>query len=465
VKLAVATVVVALLALVGPATAQNNPTIGVERHSDRVVITVAGVSATGTAIPGDGYIDIPLAAGARAAAYIRIDDPTVRKVEVGDAKEPIVRVKLRTGQRQTQAIAGAVALVQVANGTQITIVRNPAAPAKAPEAAKAAPAARPLTAAAPVAPLVVPVAVPVPTAAPAPTPAAIAAQAPVAEAKAPVEATPDLTEPAAAGPAPAAASAPAGPPVTGIPAETARPLELAPTTGGGLPWTSIIVLIGVAAAGVLVVRKTRGQRAGADAPQMTMRATMSLGAKAKVVLLTADDRELLVAVDSKGVRLLDSWNRGEAAEAGPRGNETDAAEVEADGAAVAPDFASLVARVGGGRATTRAGTQTGAIPRLPTEGAVSQRMATQTGLSQRFKAPTEPPPRAQPRLVTRNDDLDDDLDDGRAPRARTSSDQISGLLRLRHAARAEDAAAGEPTEGESPWAQHLMASLRRGKPS
>jgi flagellar biogenesis protein FliO len=461
VKLAVATVVVALLALVGPATAQNNPTIGVERHSDRVVITVTGVSATGTAIPGDGYIDIPLAAGARAAAYTRIDDPTVRKVEVGDAREPIVRVKLRTGQRQTQAIAGAIALVQVANGTQITIVRNPAVPAKAPEPAKAAPAAAPL-AAAPVAPLVVPVAVPVPT----PAPAAIAARAPVAEAKVPVEASPDLTEPApTAEPAPAAATAPAGPPVTGIPAETARPLELAPTTGGGLPWTSIIVLIGVAAAGVLVVRKTRGQRTGADAPQMTMRATMSLGAKAKVVLLTADDHELLVAVDSKGVRLLDSWNRGEAPEAGPRGNQTDAAEIEADEAAVAPDFASLVARVGGGRATTRAGTQTGAVPRLPTEGAVSQRMATQTGLSQRFKAPTEPPPRAQPRLVTRNDDLDDDLDDGRAPRARTSSDQISGLLRLRHAARAEDAAAGEPTEGESPWAQHLMASLRRGKPS
>jgi flagellar biogenesis protein FliO len=457
VKVAVATVFVALLALVGTATAQNGA-IGIERHSDRVVITVAGVSATGTAIAGDGYIDIPLAAGARAAAYTRIDDPTVRKVEVGDAREPVVRVKLRTGKRQTQAIAGAVALVQVASGTQITILRNPAAPAKAAEPAAAPPVA-PLA----VAPIVVPVAVPVPT--PAPAAKAAPAAAPAAKA-APVEAAPDLTEPApTAEPAPAAATAPAGPPVTGIPAETARPLELAPTTGGGLPWTSIIVLIGVAAAGVLVVRKTRGQRTGADAPQMTMRATMSLGAKAKVVLLTADDRELLVAVDGKGVRLLDSWNRGDAPEAGPRGNETDAAELEADEAAVAPDFASLVARVGGGRAPTRAGTQTGAVPRLGTEGAVSQRMATQTGLSQRFKAPTEPPPRAQPRLVTRNDDLDDDLDDGRAPRARTSSDQISGLLRLRHAARAEDAASGEPTEGESPWAQHLMASLRRGKPS
>jgi flagellar biogenesis protein FliO len=458
VKLAVA--LATLVALATTAAAQTQGTIGVERHSDRVVITVTGVSATGTAIPGDGYIDIPLAAGAKAAAYTRLDDPTVRKIEVGDAKEPIVRIKLRTGERQTRAIAGAVALVQTTNGTQITIVRSPAAPAKAPEPA-AAPAPAPAKAvetapAKVVAPAVVPVAIPVPTPVPAPA------------AKTTAEVAPDLTEPAPAAETaePAAATAPAAAPttapaVTGIPAETAKPLQLAPSSGSGLPWTSIIVLVGVAAAGVLVVRKTRSLKTGADAPQMTMRATMSLGARAKVVLLTADDRELLVAVDNKGVRLLDSWNRGEAPEAS---TSTDNAEVEADQLA-APDFASLVARVGGARATTRAGTSTGAIPRMSTESSVSQRMPTQTGMSQRMKAPTEPPPRAQPRLVTRNDDVDDDEIDDRAPRARTSSDQISGLLRLRHAARAEDAASSEPTEGESPWAQHLMASLRRGKPS
>jgi flagellar biogenesis protein FliO len=451
VKLAVA--LATLVALATTAAAQTQGTIGVERHSDRVVITVTGVSATGTAIPGDGYIDIPLAAGAKAAAYTRLDDPTVRKIEVGDAREPIVRIKLRTGDRQTRAIAGAVALVQTSNGTQITIVRSPAAPAKAEPAAAPAPAKAVETAPAKVvAPAVVPVAIPVPTPVPAPP------------AKAAAEVAPDLTEPAPAAETaePVAATAPAtAPPVTGIPAETAKPLQLAPSSGSGLPWTSIIVLVGVAAAGVLVVRKTRSLKTGADAPQMTMRATMSLGARAKVVLLTADDRELLVAVDNKGVRLLDSWNRGEAPEAS---TSTDNAEVEADQLA-APDFASLVARVGGARPTTRAGTNTGAVPRMNTESPVSQRMPTQTGMSQRMKAPTEPPPRAQPRLVTRNDDVDDDEGDDRAPRARTSSDQISGLLRLRHAARAEDAASSEPTEGESPWAQHLMASLRRGKPS
>ena len=81
--------------------------------------------------------------------------------------------------------------------------------------------------------------------------------------------------------------------------------------------TAAVVALLVIGGAVVLLRRKRGQVAAADPIRIV--ASRSLGGKAKVVLLAAGGRELLVAIDGRGTRLLARWraDEDEAAEASP----------------------------------------------------------------------------------------------------------------------------------------------------
>lgn len=169
-----------------------------------------------------------------------------------------------------------------------------------------------------------------------------------------------------AAPAPATKPFPAAAVAQPDAAETANPAEAAPVPLKPLPrglaaarpdlWSSglrmaggLIVVLGLLAVGVAVLRRVRGAALGGRMPIRVL-ASASLGSRQNIVVVEVEGRRLVVGVTPGGMELL-----ADLTAAGPDGDAADAA----GGRAAAPEspFARALARAGervGGRGKGRA---------------------------------------------------------------------------------------------------------------
>ncbi len=277
-----------LTTLLAPAAAlAGSVPVSVEDRGGHVAILVTG-GRTSAARPlnrGD-RLELPLDR-ALPTLELRLDDPTVRKIELR-AEPPSLRVQLRHGSESTRLAAEMAQLSQRGDDLVILLPREPREAARVARAAQIA-AAPQLVASAPA-----------PVAGPA-SPAAPAMAAPAASA--PVAAT-----------APAAATDPAAPAATSATAPALAPERMAglgldePRPGPGSPFGTTLAFAaaaGLAALAWFWVRRKRA--AGALPSQLTILAQVPLGPRARVVWLSAGRREMLISVSEKDVRVLGQW--------------------------------------------------------------------------------------------------------------------------------------------------------------
>ncbi len=263
-------VAVALIAAAPGAAAAG--AIEVTTSDSHVSIVVRGVEASGAVEAGADRLDIPLRDDEVAREHVRLGDALVRKVELGGDPSRL-RVKLRTKGRRVRALAGATIVRATADGVEILIPRDPSAATAA--TTLAAPAA------------------PAPSAAP---------SAGVTPASAPV-----------AAPSPAISAEPPAPPARA----PSSPQGARGGAGGlGVPWGSLALIGAAAAVAAFVLRRRARAGKGADTT-LSVRTSMSLGPRARLVVVGAGERELLVSVDGRGVRLLDTWERHDDGRGGP----------------------------------------------------------------------------------------------------------------------------------------------------
>ena len=271
---------------------QAEPSIQIQDMSDRLRISIDGVSASSAQLRNRGdRLIVPIEAGGLEKT-LRVDDRTVKSIEVSHGRHPRLSVKLRHGRTKTKAIGNAATMELSESGVVITVPRWPI-----PNNMLVAPT--------------VPETI-------TPTPVA-SAEAPTAEAAvAPVEAPTDTHVAAAATTAGSAEPAAAPEPSVEAPAAVARTeAEPAPSLGlrdegsqGGSNMTIVFgLLVILGGVGVLTWRSRKKKIDETGGIDMQVVSTKQLGAKSKVVWLNVGERDLLVAVGESGPRLLSQWRR------------------------------------------------------------------------------------------------------------------------------------------------------------
>ena len=252
--------------------------ITVTPSPESVTVTVVGVIPEGKINASGDLLQLSLA-GAPPPVALDVKDDTLRRIEIVDGK---ISLQLRHGRDTTLKIAAGSKLASSTGGFTIAFPRknHPAvAAATAPPALVAEPTPPPAPAAAAVTT----------------TPPPVVAAPPIAAAP-PATATPNT--------------------MPGIPGSATSPFGFA-----------VAGILGIAALGAYLFAKRK--KGDVTKSALKVVATTPMGARSRLVLVAAGERELLLAVDPKGVTLIEKW-RSEPAE-----NED-----EADFAAAAePKFA------------------------------------------------------------------------------------------------------------------------------
>ena len=273
-----------------PASAAAGPTlpVAIEDRGDRVAIFLSGVRTTAQRPePRGDRLELPLDQPP-PAIEMRLDDATVRKVELR-TNPPSVRLQLRHGSESTRLAAEMAELRQHGDGLEIILPREPREAARARRAAAALAAAD--ATAAPAAGLT--------------APAAPRAPAPAPPAPTPVSAP---AAPLAADPVPAdqPAAAATAPPVHGATVGLDRSRDRRSDDSSPLRTVlTFAAMAGLAAGGWLWMRRKRA--GGRAANPLEILAQVSVGPRARVVWLSAGQREMLISVSEKDVRVLGQW--------------------------------------------------------------------------------------------------------------------------------------------------------------
>jgi flagellar biogenesis protein FliO len=256
-----------------------------------VIISAAGIKANGAVIAHGDMLEIPLAA-TDASAHVDADDATVKHIDLIGGAHPRLIVRLHHSKHTTERIAAAT-IAQDANGDLKLII---------PRSAGASPAAAPVAAT----PVVVPAAAPAVVAAP----KAIEA-APVAKAKE-IEAAPVAKAKETAPVAAAKVEAKTPAPITIVPAEQLGiPAAAQVTTDSLLDdhksnpraawWVLVALIVGVPA--LMFAQKRRGALK-TQQPLLQVIASQSLGGKAKLMIVEADGKRILLAVNDQTTRVV-----------------------------------------------------------------------------------------------------------------------------------------------------------------
>jgi flagellar biogenesis protein FliO len=251
----------------------------------RVTISAAGLKAAGAVVAHGDMLEIPLVA-TDASAHLDTDDATVKHIDLIGGAHPRLIVRLHHSKHTTERIAAAT-IAQDADGSlKVIIPRQPSG--NAPVATAPVVAAAPVAAAA-VAPI-----------------AKAAEAAPVAVA--PVVKTPaaktEKTEVKAEPKTPAIAIVPAeqlGIPVAKEQASTDSLLDDHKASPRTAWWVLLTLLIGVPA--LLFAQKRRGG-GKVQEPLLKVLASQSLGGKAKLMIVEADGKRILLAVNDQTTRVV-----------------------------------------------------------------------------------------------------------------------------------------------------------------
>jgi hypothetical protein len=285
------------LAVLAPALAAAGPAlpISVEDRGDQVAIFLAGArTAADRPQARSDRLELPLEQ-APPVIEIRLEDPTVRKVELR-AQPPSVRLTLRHGTESTRLSAEMAELRQTEDGLSIVFPRDPREAARARRAAEAEAAA---------------------AASEPPAASAVGAKQaqPAATATAPAS-----TSTSAAAPAPGVAAGIAPPSRPAL--DQSAPLDRAQEDSGSPIGATVTfgALSGLAALAWLWMRRKRAARSLTS--PLEILAQVSVGPRARVVWISAGRREMLISVSEKDVRVLGQWladgaRAGETAAAAP----------------------------------------------------------------------------------------------------------------------------------------------------
>jgi len=318
-------------------------------RGDSVEVVAHGVRATRTAVIAvRSRLEVAIA-GAPQAKRVAPVDPTVKLVEFdGPEAARVLSVKLGFERPEVKALARFAQAVQVGDDLHLLLPRK--APAEGAPAPRLPEPTVPAALAARVESAVTSVLGPqrAPAAAPpaAPATAAHAAAPPGASATPPPAAPGAVPPPAAPGavppPAVPSASAPPAPPSAATPSDSraaprsaadalAARAQTAPAIAPARPsaapdahplgsvlaserddaWSklSLYGALGLAAAGAgLWLMRRRRVRPG-DLASIEIIAQRSLGGRARVVWLSAGEREMIVAITGQNVRMLGQWRK------------------------------------------------------------------------------------------------------------------------------------------------------------
>jgi Flagellar biosynthesis protein, FliO len=248
--------------------------IAVHAMKDHLEITVPGAKAAGpSADAHHDFVEVRLATAVKAAPYLDASDATLKKIEI---TEDVLRIQLHHSQDTTKRVAAATRIISDAAGLHVSLPRKEAlaswAKVTKPE--------------------------PEPEKLPAPATRLIieGPPAPAAPAKTDPPPAPGLAAPAAAPPA----------------APAAAPLAIGGGKPAGPPTSGVLLVLGICAAGGGLVLWARKRRPAPTEEAIRVIASRGLGGKARVVLLAAGERELLLSVSDKGnARLIGRWRRGD----------------------------------------------------------------------------------------------------------------------------------------------------------
>jgi flagellar biogenesis protein FliO len=475
-------------ALAAPATADDAaPSFELRDRGDTVEVIAHNVKAARTAIlPVRSRLEIPIVAGPLARRVVP-GDPTVKLIELAsDSAQQMLSVKLGYDKPEVKQLARFAQAIQVGDDLHVLVPRKlpadgvaPKLPepsnmpsaaavkaeaaarlselAKAGEAAKAEPA-KP----APAAPATPAPATPAPVTTELAKP--VAPAAPVADVR-PVAAVKPVDPPVLGPPAPAEAK-PVEPPAAAKPvaakvepakAEPAKAAPLQPQLAapGDDGWSkiSLYAVLGLAAAGAGVWLLRKKQRQLAVPSTIEVIAQRSLGGKARVVWLSAGQREMIVSVTAQQVQMLGQWAKPDA----PPLDDAEPAGERADG----PDLRGALLDKLHDRVAPRRQTATLEAQRRPTGSIPAQRAQTSspaprrtTGSIPAQRAATNAPVGAGPRRATGSLPVQ--------PAEPALSPAVSGILRLRGrtgqmAAINPEVATGE-VEADELWAREILAA-------
>jgi flagellar biogenesis protein FliO len=283
----------------------------------RITVTVAGVKAAGAVTAHGDMLELPLTA-TDASAHLDADDATVKHIDLIGGAHPRLIVRLHHSKHTTERIAAETVAQDANGGIKVIIPRQPSASA---------------TTAAPVA------AAPIASAPKAAEPAPIAktdAAKPAAKPAAKIDATHDAKVEAKAdakNEVKSEAKAPA--PIAIVPAEQLGiPVAKEPVSTDSLLddhksnprtawWVLVALILGVPA--LLFAQKRRGG-GKIQEPLLKVLASQTLGGKAKLMIVEADGKRILLAVNDQTTRVVANLEAAVAAV----GNDADA-NAEADG--------------------------------------------------------------------------------------------------------------------------------------
>jgi flagellar biogenesis protein FliO len=272
-------------------------------RGDAVEIIAHNVKAARTAVlPLRSRLQVPIA-GAPSARRLAPGDATVKLIEVGsDDATRMLSVKLGFDPADVKALARFAQAIQVGDDLHLLVPRKVPVDGSVPR-------------------------LPDPTLPPdlaamvaqidAPRPIAGVKPAPASDAK--LAADSEIEIHAAAGTAASAAAEDGRPAATGTHGRDGKALSQALASDPADAWSkiSMYAALGLAAAGAGIWLMRR-RRAGI-APPATIEiiAQRSLGGKARIVWLSAGQREMLVSVTAQQVRMLGQWRKSDTAGALP----------------------------------------------------------------------------------------------------------------------------------------------------
>jgi flagellar biogenesis protein FliO len=305
------------------------PSFEIRDRGDAVEIIAYNIKAARTAIlPVRSRLQIPIVAGPAAKRLVP-GDATVKLVELAhDDATRMLSVKLGFERLDVKTLARFAQVTQVGEDLHVIVPRKVPTAGTVPTLPEPT---LPPALAAMVAKLEAPPTTLGPRPDPAAKPAIVAARldvtAPTKPAAVPavkLDASPTRPDPAVLGPTlPAAAPPPA--PAPAAPARAAKPTAdkplqqvLAPEPDDGWSRISLYGALGLAAVGggVWMMRRRKGLLPAASTIDII--AQRSLGGKARIVWLSAGQREMIVSVTGQQVRMLGQWRKTEAAGSVPR---------------------------------------------------------------------------------------------------------------------------------------------------
>lgn len=301
----------ALLLLLVPslAAAEAAPKFELIDRGDAVEIIARNVKAAKTGItPVRSRLEVPLIGKPRAEPN-RPVDPTVKAIELDGGESRVLSVKLNFERADVKALSRYAQALQVGDDLHLIVPRavpDGNKPVALPEPTLTPALEAKLAAAAAITPEPV---MPPPAGPPAPAPvdaapnaedAAAARQAAIEEAKAAIAKT-DPSKTAGAAKTDKTDTKPAA---------AAKPATIGKQTAPD-PWSNITMYaaVGLALAGCGVWMLRRRKATQPATTSIEVIAQKSLGGKAKIVLLSAGDREMVVAVSGQNVRMLSQWRK------------------------------------------------------------------------------------------------------------------------------------------------------------